>query len=949
MRESVTRLTISAAWLIWGLAASATGAQPSATITLETEFLRYSIGADARQQSFTDKATGKDYASAEAPPAIAYVKKGGQVRPPAGCTVEGDLIKVRFADPPSTVTLRAAARRRWLVFEVDAVEGEGVDEVAFGVTRVTMKGPASGMSGVVQGDEFSASARSLNLQTDCHLNTGGPPLFWPYATAQRGIVGAKVAVLGCPTSRLRPVLQELLKAEGLPWSPLGGPFALDAEENRGSYVFAVVSEKNVDEWIALARKAGLAQIHFIGWEKSLGHYEPRADLFPSGLEGLKTAVAKIHAAGLRAGMHTLTGGISRNDPFVTPVPDKRLAKDGRFTLAADIDSAAATVPTVEPPGDLETSWQYSGRCNVVQIGDELIEYRGLSQSPPCGLTGCRRGAFGTRAAPHAKGEPIHHLFAIYNTFQPDENSTLVDEVAECIARPFNACGFDMIYQDGAEGMPGGPYGWAKMREAVFSRLKGRVLVEASEWNYRSWTYHSRLGAYDYPHWGLKRFVDVHCHDAAAYRQASLLPSQLGWWAILGPTADHRGELPDELEYLCAKSLGNDMPMSFQGIDVGARPPNARQDEYLEMIGRYERLRLARAVPEAILERLRTPGEEVRLVAAGSGAWQFIPADYADHKVTSHDRSSASWTVRNRFGRQPLRLRIEALYSAAPFSSPDAVPLTFFEKGDELVPAGAAKGVTVSWSPSAEQPPEGGPAAEVSARSTLTDRRGSWAALRKTFSPPIDISKCGAVGLWIRGDGNGQLLNVQLTNPERFWPAWAEHYVDVTFDGWQYVELHLRERDAHRFGDYVWPYGGTSAVFRSPLIRSSTSALAFYLNALPPGRQVRLALGPVKALPVRKVTLRNPSVMVGGAGVAFPVNLESGQYLEFEPPGRCIHRDERGAVVAQVTPRGDAPTLAPGENRLTLACEGPPDAAARALVTVITLGDPLGPPVRLPAE
>jgi len=61
----------------------------------------------------------------------------------------------------------------------------------------------------------------------------------------------------------------------------------------------------------------------------------------------------------------------------------------------------------------------------------------------------------------------------------------------------------------------------------------------------------------------------------------------------GADEDHAGETPDEMEYFCARSLAYDAPISFQGVDVDGHPGNARQDEYLEMFGRYERLRLAR--------------------------------------------------------------------------------------------------------------------------------------------------------------------------------------------------------------------------------------------------------------------------------------------------------------------------------------------------------------------
>jgi hypothetical protein len=304
-----------------------------------------------------------------------------------------------------TVSVKATPKKQWLVFELASVSDPKVEEVSFGCVRLALGKNQNSMSGIVSDDEFAAAARALNLQTNLRLSGGPTPALAPYAESKHGLVGAKVALVGCPAHELRPVLKDLLREEGVLHSPLGGPFAFDAEENRGSYIFAFIAEKNVDEWIALARKAGMAEIHLMGFEKSMGHYEPRADLFPSGLDGLKAVVAKIHAAGMRAGMHTLTGGIAPNDPFITPVPDRRLAKDATFALAEAIGESDKTVPTTEPPKDLETMWEYSGRGNALLVEDEIIQYTGLSAASPAGFTGCRRGAFGTKARPHPKGAP----------------------------------------------------------------------------------------------------------------------------------------------------------------------------------------------------------------------------------------------------------------------------------------------------------------------------------------------------------------------------------------------------------------------------------------------------------------------------------------------------------------------------------------------------------------
>jgi len=922
-----------------GAAMAATAGEPAqdaAPILFETEFLRLGLSADGKAAEFTDKRTGKNYAVATP---FAILRRPNQTFPSAGRSLADGKLTLTFKGHPTPAVVAVTAKKRYLVFEVVSVGEEKPDLLSLCPAMVNLGKVRSYISGMVADDDFAACVRVLDLKSNLLVHGGPSPRFEVQCDAKQGIVGARFALVGCPTGRLRSVLQEVLKDEGVLHSPLGGPFAFDAEENRGSYVFAYgLSEANADEWVALAKKAGFAQVHLIGFEKSLGHYEPNPKLFPNGLAGLKGVVDKIHAAGMRAGMHTLTGCIAPHDPFATPVPDQRLAKDASFVLAEAVNETDRAVPTTTEPKGFDTLWAYAAHGNVVQIGDELIQFEGLA---PTGFTACRRGAFGTKAAPHAQGTPVHHLFVRYCAFQPDPASTLVDDVAECIARVYNTCGFDMIYMDGAEGMFGGWHGVSKMRAAIFQRLKGRMLVEASEWGYHSWPFHSRIGAYDYPHWALKRFIDIHCDHNDGNRASSLLPSQLGWWAILGPSADHDAEFRDEIEYLCVKALATDAPMSFQGVGLG-KPANARQDEYLDLIGRYERLRLARTVPEPIRKQLRTPKADFRLVEAG-GNPRFVPTDYLTHKVTGLRDGKATWTVRNRFAAQPLRLRIQALYSAAPYDSPDAVVLASFDKQEEFAVSGAAKGITAEWAPMAIHGNRKGPpelCAQLKAKSEAPSRTGAWARFTRTFTPPLNLSKHGALGFWVEGDAKGQLLNFQLTNPPQFWGTFAEHYVDVDFTGRRWVELHLRERDAERFGDYTWPYGDIYAVYRSPLIRSHVSALNLYVNNLPPGDATSCLIGQVKALPVAKVQLANPAITVGGATVTFPVALESGQYIEMESATDCKLYDERGALIQALTPQGDAATVVPGDNAFVFSCGAPEGHAARANVTVITLGEPL---------
>jgi hypothetical protein len=939
-------------------------------VTLENDLTRLSLDARGRVIGLVDKATGKNRC-APAPADFATIKKNGVTFRPSACTNDGGRITFAFGKSGITAQVKVSVKQRYFVFELAAVSDSAVDEAVLGGLAVDLAKEMSASVAWASDGEFAAAVVPLNLQVEVGMSGGAYPAFSPTCVRRYGLPGAKIALAGCPTREVRKVLQEIVRAEGLPWSPLGGPFALDAEENRGSYLFATVSESNVDEWIELARRGGFAEVHLCPWWHRLGHYEPHPGLYPHGLAGLKQVTDKLHAAGLKVGMHTLTGGIQVDDPWVSPVPDKRLAKDAKFTLAAAVGADDKVIPTVERPEGLETFWSDMSTGNTLQIGDEIVAYTGLSQEPPdnsrqpacgdsaliparCGstalaaarppygFTGCTRGQWGTKRSAHARGATVQHLVATYCTYIPDEDSTLVDELADCIAKAFNTCRCDMIYQDGSEGMRTA-HAVAKMKRAIFTKLQGRVLVESSSGSWGAWPFHSRVGAWDHPVYGFNRFTDLHCAELQRYSASELLPGHMGWWVITGPSADHAGMFPEDMEYFCGKCLGWDWSMSLQGVAAGQTPPNARQNEYLTMLGRYERLRLDRYFSEDVKARLRTPKEQFRLAQDDKGHWQFKPTDYLPHKVTSLADGTNAWTVNNRYAAQLAKLRVEALYACQPYAAPEGVLVTDFAKPEDFSARAAATGVTLGLATSAEQVKAGTVSASFTAKNATATRRGAWAKAGRVFTPPLDMSKCGALGVWIHGDGKGELLNFQLNNTREYYTVWDDHYVDVNFTGWRYYELLLRERDAQRHQDYVWPYGGACEVGRSPILRNRVGSLSIYYNDLPPNEQVRCFLGPVKALPVVKVKLSNPTVVIGGQRLVFPVTLESGQFIEYEGPADCRWHDERGAILQRIAPQGCEPKLASGDNPVSFTCDGPAGYSARAQVTVITQGPPLGGP------
>jgi hypothetical protein len=137
-------------------------------------------------------------------------------------------------------------------------------------------------------------------------------------------------------------------------------------------------------------------------------------------------------------------------------------------------------------------------------------------------------------------------------------------------------------------------------------------------------------------------------------------------------------------------------------------------------------------------------------------------------------------------------------------------------------------------------------------------RGAWALVGTVYQHPYFSMMPGhAMGLWVKGDGSGALLNVQIRSPREYHGCISDHYIDLDFTGWRYVELLLRERDAERLTDYVWPYsgaGGSHAVYRNAVDRQHISQVNLLLNEIPAGGQVDILVSPIHSLPTKKAEL-----------------------------------------------------------------------------------------------
>ncbi len=906
-------------------------------VHVENASLSLTIGADARVREYSDKVSGVNYCAPHAGVAFVAVKKAGKGHQATRAVLADNQLLLDFGEAEVTVALRITDAKHSIGVEVLSVRGDGVEECCFARVPLTLKGAAD--------EPFAACALALNLQTKVDRLPRPASLLEARCFPRFGFAGAKVALVGCPTSALRRTLQEAVKAApDLPQSPIGGPWALDAEINRGSYLFAPISEKSADDWIRLAKSLGINQIDFDGMSR-YGDAEPLPSLFPSGRAGLKAVVAKVHAAGLKAGLHSYSFFINKSCPWVSPVPDPRLGKDATFTLAQALDAAGQTVAVAEPNTNLSAVTGFFVRNSAtLQVDDELIVYSEVSKAAPYVFTKCRRGACGTRAAPHAPGAKVHHLKECFGHFTPDPDSTLLADVAARQAQVVNACGFDMMYLDALDGediLGGRENGWhygSKFVYELWRRFDHPVLLEMSTMHHHLWAVRSRMGAWDHPTRSHKRFIDLHCAANAADGRM-FLPMHLGWWAIKtwsGPQGEPT--FTDDIEYLCGKAIGNDVGFSLMGVN----PDNYAANPTLQRLGAitrsYEALRDAGVVPEPVKTRLREPGAEFTLDQPGGGAWRLRPARYDRHLVTGLAEGSAEWTVTNAFEKQPLRVRLEALMSAEPYESTNAVSVAGFAEPTEFVARKQANGVTASLAPAAEPVKTGGASGWLTATNARAERRATWAGFGKTFAPPLNLGGDRALGVWVHGDGQGEILNVQLKCPNHVVAGLGEHYITVDFKGWRYFEL--VESEGERHADYVWPYGGLYDIYRERVDYKQIEQLTVWVNNLPANGGVKCAFSAVRALPLVKAKIRNPRVTVGERTLAIPAELESGSYLEILSAGDCRVFGPDGKLLNELKISGVLPELAAGANRLTFTCEADAGVNPRVRVTTITTGAPI---------
>lgn len=890
----------------------------------------------ARVVSLREKTTGRELAASPEPFFRAEFPDGKlEVPSTARLTADG-LFEVHFSDRSGALLVGVDMFHGGWTFEIVKADVEKLVELQVGCFNVVCRKYHGALANMAS-DDFSGVCVRGYSTTASHKCASGRVL--ACFRAEEGIAGQKFGLVAGPRSDMTAMLRGMTLEAGVPRSPCGGAWALGADENRISYLISdAVRADNADEWLSFLRRTGIGTFHIRSWWGDLGWYSVKTNSFPRELADIRDVSIKAHAAGFRTSMHTLTGCVSPNAPWIAMPAVSNLMVCHTYTLARPIPAegeVSEIFVSEKPASDHGYDFSTWSRGNTMRIGTELFQYDDISFEPPYKFTGVKRRAFNTAAESHPVGARADYLWCYFANFLAEPGTPLANQLAGRIARVYHAGGFDQIYLDGADGLKHWPSKMNGLLRQIYASLVTRghpPHYEDSKWTTGAWWFHSRIGAWDYTRWSPKTYIDRHVRlIVPRSRRDNLLEMNLGWWPLVTGSSTSYGYTRDEVEYFGAKIVGHDASFSMvlPGMNM-EKPLTVEQVRQATQLGWYERPRVARAFDPAAVGRLAEQGSDFRLRQGADGRWMLAETEVMPHRMGSPlDRV---WNVRS--GKEaPAALRVRILDSAAENAKKRVVMGA--EDADSLA-VSTAKGVEAKVSVAES---EHGKTIVLLAKNKSAPRNGSWVAAEKKFPRPfMDLVKelgSGqlAVCAWVKGDGSGATLNLQMRSPKSVSGATSEHYVKLDFKGWRrFVFSIWRDHDAGAAEEFSWPYMPADSpcyiIYERALAINKVEFAALWLNGVKPGTEARAEVAGMEVTPSASLTVR-PTVSLGGVAHSLPFDMTSGESAELECEMWTLYSLE-GEPLKRVKATGEVPRLSVGENRVEFSCGNP---AARAEVTV----------------
>jgi hypothetical protein len=606
------------------------------------------------------------------------------------------LLLLQYRSGAVRVKVRATPKPTHIVFEVVGVEPRNAaDIIVWGPYPTTIGATVGEIVGVVRDERFAIGLQVLNVKTrgGALLNAEGsdpsrgtlaqkapwgsvlqafaldrsrprvvdgwngqfPNMPVPPMPGET-VVGSKVAIFGSRPEEALGRIGAVETAEGVPHPIVDGAWVKQWQGRGRSYLIAAFTESTADELLEYTRRADLMTLYHPEPFASWGHYALEPKAFPNGNAGLKRIVEKAAGLGICIGVHTLTNFINTSDGYVTPVPDRRLARTGSSALAAAIDDKTRNIRVASPEyfANEKANW-----LHTIVIDQELVRYRAVSKTEPWTLLECERGAFGTRPVAHLAGASVGKLLDHpYNVFFP--TLELQDEIATNLAGWFNATGVGQLDFDGREGCLAsgqGDYAQDRFAQVFYDNLDHPVLNGTSTSSPYYWHINTYCNWGEPWYGGFRESMQEYRIQNQALFDRNYVPNMLGWYRLTATTS------LAEMEWMLARAAGFNAGFAMSTtLDELRRNPDTLL--LLDTIREWERARRGGAFSAAQRERLKDSKLEFHLETDGATAWRLYPFHdtpafrHERHALQSGEPTASTWNIENRDEPQPLQFRLQ---------------------------------------------------------------------------------------------------------------------------------------------------------------------------------------------------------------------------------------------------------------------------------------------------
>ncbi|RTE53559.1 hypothetical protein EHW67_11165 [Arenibacter aquaticus] len=667
-------------------------------------------------KTLDDSQSGKNYLyQGMDPKSILAIRVNGELEYPASCDIKELEDTIMLSYPKNGIEAEVALKEKegYLTLELMSITKENeIELVLWGPFETSIKETIGETVGVVRNKEFAIGIQALNKRTlggYPSAEDDSTPSFDIFGTTSlvdisdslnilyrghtampkdygsslqaytrnrnqervipamdheqyvapafedKGIVGSKIALFGCSPEEVLNTLEAIELAEGLPHPTIDGVWSKRAKTATAAYLIQDFGTTNIDDAIALTKKAGLQYLYHPGPFVNWGHFELHKEAFPNNWDSMKECVEKAEQEGIKLGAHTLSNFITTNDPYVTPVPDKRLAKVGSSFLVNDIDVEDKNIEIKDPSFFNQMS---NNNLHAVVVGDEIIRYESVTETTPWVLLNCQRGAFGTQAIGHNQGDKISKLADHgYKTLLA--NMELGVEMSTIIADLYNKTGLKQISFDGLEGNYStgmGAYGELLFVDAWYSNLepevKNNYIMDASRPGHYFWHMFTRMNWGEPWYAGFRESQTSYRLLNQDYFRRNFIPCMLGWFSMRDNTS------LEDIEWMLARSAAFDAGYALvTSVDLVKK--NGFGDEILEKIKQWEKARLAGAFTEEQKKRMENINDEFSLETVSENSWNLTPYSVQrfEHQLKIRQPGEPVWSefqYKNIYSQQPIK-------------------------------------------------------------------------------------------------------------------------------------------------------------------------------------------------------------------------------------------------------------------------------------------------------